>query len=79
MRIHRLEIDEQGTAVLELSAVHLRGTEALQNPILHIQLSGTPEGNGPEAQVQALNKLVHEATVELSLELKNESAAKKTP
>lgn len=69
IRIHRFDIDEDGKAVVEISAVHLEGTEAVRNPILRLNLTGRPEGTGPEAEVEALNKLVHEVGLALSREL----------
>ena len=72
MRIHRFEIDEGGRAVLEISAVHLQGMRPLRNPILHLELTRTPEGPGIDDQVRALNSLVHEVSVALAREIKND-------
>ena len=73
MRIHRFEIDKDGNAVLEISAVHLKGTEPLRNPILHLELKATPDSSGIDDQVTSLNGLVHELSLALAREIKNDS------
>lgn len=73
IRVHRFEIDEEGKAVFEISAIQLEGTEAVRNPILRLKLTGAPEGSGPEADVEALNKLVHEVSLALAREIKKDT------
>ena len=73
VRVHRFEIDEDGQAVVEVSAVYLEGTQTLRNPILHLTLTGQPDDNTPEAGVRALNQLIHGISQALAQEIKKQS------
>lgn len=69
MRVHGFEVNENGQATLDISAVHLKGMKLLRNPILHLKLKGPVEGASPEQQVAALNQLVHELSLALAREV----------
>ena len=76
MRVHRFEINEEGKAVMDISAVLLKGTEAVLNPILHLELSTSVAESGREAEVAALNDLTHQLSMALAREVQKTLSSK---
>jgi len=68
MRILRFEITADGSAHLEAKAALLRDLELEKFPVLHFDET-LPAGAGVEAQVAALNELVHHFSRQLVEEL----------
>ncbi|GEM_PF-1810518 len=75
IRVNAFEVDEKGQAVLDLSFILIEGVE--RKPIERLILKGPVQDTTPAAQVEAMNKLVGEASLALArIVLADEKAEK---